>query len=170
MIARTIHQRSSRSACPFVEVACGALPDNLLESELFGHKAGAFTGANADKVGKFQHADSGTIFLDEIGTASQAMQIKLLRVLQEFQFEPIGSNDTQSVDTRCILATNEDLELAVQEGRFRQDLYYRINVIHLELPALRERSGDIPLLVDSFLQWILLGNAIKVGLMVGVGH
>ncbi|MEC8555089.1 MAG: sigma-54 dependent transcriptional regulator [Planctomycetota bacterium] len=152
MIARAIHRRSERAHKPFVEVACGALPDNLLESELFGHKAGAFTGANTDKVGKFEHADSGTIFLDEIGTATPAMQIKLLRVLQEFQFEPIGGNETCSVDTRCVLATNEDLENAVAQGSFRQDLYYRINVIHLELPALRERSSDIPILAEQFLQ------------------
>ncbi|MEM7559666.1 MAG: sigma-54 dependent transcriptional regulator, partial [Planctomycetota bacterium] len=152
MIARAIHRRSERANKPFVEVACGALPDNLLESELFGHKAGAFTGANTDKVGKFEHADTGTIFLDEIGTATPAMQIKLLRVLQEFQFEPIGGNETCSVDTRCILATNEDLENAVADGSFRQDLYYRINVIHLELPALRERSSDIPILAEQFLQ------------------
>ncbi|MEM7476087.1 MAG: sigma-54 dependent transcriptional regulator [Planctomycetota bacterium] len=152
MIARAIHRSSERKAKPFVEVACGALPDNLLESELFGHKAGAFTGANQDKIGKFQHADSGTIFLDEIGTATPAMQIKLLRVLQEFQFEPVGGNETCTVDTRCVLATNEKLEDAVAEGKFRQDLYYRINVIHLELPALRERSSDIPLLAESFLQ------------------
>lgn len=152
MIARAIHRRSSRSQQPFVEVACGALPDNLLESELFGHTAGAFTGANHAKQGKFEAADQGTIFLDEIGTASSAMQIKLLRVLQELQFEPIGGNKTITVDTRCILATNEDLERAVTENRFRQDLYYRINVIHLELPALRERVADIPLLVEHFLQ------------------
>lgn len=156
MIARAIHQRSRRAENPFVEVACGALPDNLLESELFGHAAGAFTGANTAKIGKFQHSDSGTIFLDEIGTASTAMQIKLLRVLQEFQFEAVGDNQTISVDTRCILATNEDLEKAVQESRFRQDLYYRINVIHLELPALRERAADIPMLAESFLQKALL--------------
>jgi DNA-binding NtrC family response regulator len=123
-----------------------------LESELFGHVAGAFTGANHAKVGKFQHADTGTIFLDEIGTASTALQIKLLRVLQELQFEPLGGLDTVSVDTRVILATNEDLQVAVSEKRFRQDLYYRINVIHLELPALRERASDIPLLVEHFLQ------------------
>lgn len=159
MIARAIHRRSERANRPFVEVACGALPDNLLESELFGHKAGAFTGANTDKIGKFEHADSGTIFLDEIGTATPAMQIKLLRVLQEFQFEPIGGNETCSVDTRCILATNEDLENAVAEGSFRQDLYYRINVIHLELPALRERSSDIPILAEQFLQKSL--NEVK---------
>ncbi len=152
MIARAIHRRSKRSRNPFVEVACGALPDNLLESELFGHVAGAFTGAQQAKVGKFQHADTGTIFLDEIGTATTAMQIKLLRVLQEFQFEPVGGVDTISVDTRVVLATNENLEKAVEEGRFRQDLFYRINVIHLELPALRERPADIPLLVEHFLQ------------------
>ena len=152
MIARAIHRRSRRRQNSFVEVACGALPDNLLESELFGHVAGAFTGANHAKVGKFQHADGGTIFLDEIGTASTALQIKLLRVLQELQFEPLGGLETVSVDTRVILATNEDLQLAVTEKRFRQDLYYRINVIHLELPALRERASDIPLLVEHFLQ------------------
>ncbi len=152
MIARAIHKRSRRRSNPFVEVACGALPDNLLESELFGHVAGAFTGANQAKVGKFKHADTGTIFLDEIGTATPALQIKLLRVLQELQFEPLGGLETQTVDTRVVLATNEDLELAVAEKRFRQDLYYRINVIHLELPALRERAMDIPLLVEHFLQ------------------
>ncbi len=152
MIARAIHRRSSRSSKQLVEVACGALPENLLESELFGHTEGAFTGANHSKVGKFEHAHGGSIFLDEIGTASTAFQIKLLRVLQEFQFEPIGSNKTVSVDARCILATNENLEAAVAEGRFRQDLYYRINVIHLELPALRQRAMDIPVLAEHFLQ------------------
>lgn len=152
MIARAIHARSARRNGPFIEVACGALPDNLLESELFGHVAGAYTGANHDRAGKFQLADGGTIFLDEIGTATPAMQVKLLRVLQEFQFEPLGGTSTHSVDTRVILATNEDLAKAVEAGRFRQDLYYRINVINLTLPALRERVGDIPVLVDHFLQ------------------
>lgn len=152
MIARAIHKRSRRRSGPFVEVACGALPDNLLESELFGHVAGAFTGANHQKIGKFQHADSGTIFLDEIGTASTSMQIKLLRVLQEFEFEPLGGLQTVAVDTRVILATNENLQQAVDAGRFRQDLFYRINVIHIELPALRERATDIPVLVEHFLQ------------------
>ncbi|MFN9915882.1 MAG: sigma 54-interacting transcriptional regulator, partial [Pirellulaceae bacterium] len=152
MIARAIHQRSQRRSRPFIEVACGALPDNLLESELFGHVAGAFTGANTNKPGKFKLADTGTLFLDEIGTSSQALQIKLLRVLQELQFEPLGGSETIQVDTRLILATNENLEQAVQEGRFRQDLFYRINVIRLELPALRERVDDIPVLVDHFLQ------------------
>ena len=152
MIARAIHARSSRRGGPFVEVACGALPDTLLESELFGHVAGAFTGAASDKAGKFRLADGGTIFLDEIGTASPAMQVKLLRVLQELQFEPLGGVETVSVDTRVILATNEDLTAAVAEGRFRQDLYYRVNVVNLALPALRERPGDVPLLVDHFLR------------------
>jgi transcriptional regulator with PAS, ATPase and Fis domain len=135
-----------------VEVACGALPDNLLESELFGHVTGAFTGATHNKIGKFKQADSGTIFLDEIGTATAALQVKLLRVLQEFQFEALGGNETFSVDARVILATNENLEEQVRLGRFRQDLYYRINVIHLQLPSLRERIGDLPLLVEHFLQ------------------
>jgi DNA-binding NtrC family response regulator len=152
MIARAIHRRSNRAEKPFVEVACGALPESLLESELFGHVAGAFTGATQNKVGKFKLADQGTLFLDEIGTASPALQVKLLRVLQELQFEAVGGTETETVDTRVILATNEDLATAVREGRFRQDLYYRVNVINLELPALRERAGDIPLLVDQFLQ------------------
>lgn len=151
MIARAIHQRSSRRQKPFVEVACGALPDNLLESELFGHVKGAFTGAATDKVGKFHLADGGTLFLDEIGTASPAMQVKLLRVLQDFEFEQVGGTKTHAVDTRVILATNEDLSAAVNDGRFRQDLYYRINVVNIVLPALRERGGDIPLLCDHFL-------------------
>ncbi len=152
MIARAIHARSRRRGGPFIEVACGALPDTLLESELFGHVSGAFTGASHDRDGKFQLADGGTIFLDEIGTATPAMQVKLLRVLQEFQFEPLGGTITHSVDTRVILATNEDLSKAVDAGTFRQDLYYRVNVINIVLPALRERVGDIPLLVDHFLR------------------
>lgn len=152
MIARAIHRRSKRRNSPFVEVACGALPDTLLESELFGHMAGAFTGASHNKIGKFKQADGGTIFLDEIGTATPALQVKLLRVLQEFQFEALGGNETFSVDARVILATNENLEEQVRLGKFRQDLFYRINVIHLQLPALRERIGDLPLLVEHFLQ------------------
>jgi len=151
MIARAIHRKSNRSAKPFVEVACGALPENLLESELFGHVAGSFTGATTDKTGKFMQADGGTIFLDEIGTASPAMQVKLLRVLQELQFEQVGGSKTFSVDVRVILATNEDLADAVAEGRFRQDLYYRVNVINVALPSLRERHSDVPLLAKRFL-------------------
>jgi two-component system, NtrC family, response regulator AtoC len=152
MIARAIHRHSSRSGKPFIEVACGALPENLLESELFGHVKGSFTGATGDKDGKFMQADGGTIFLDEIGTSSPAMQVKLLRVLQELEFEQVGGDKTFHVDVRVILATNEDLSIAVEEGRFRQDLYYRINVINLELPPLRRRPSDIPLLAQTFLE------------------
>jgi DNA-binding NtrC family response regulator len=154
LVARAVHRHSCRRDKPFVEVACGALPENLLESELFGHVAGAFTGATGDKIGKFLQADGGTIFLDEISTASPAMQVKLLRVLQEFEFEPVGGTKTHKVDTRVILATNEDLTEAVADGRFRQDLFYRINVINVELPALRERLGDIPLLAEHFLHLV----------------
>ena len=152
MIARAIHRRSSRAKEPFVEVACGALPENLLESELFGHVAGAFTGATGDKTGKFLQADGGTIFLDEIGTASPAMQVKLLRVLQELAFEAVGGTKTYNVDVRVILATNEDLAKNVADGSFRQDLYYRINVINIALPSLRQRTSDVPLLAERFLQ------------------
>jgi DNA-binding NtrC family response regulator len=151
LLARAIHRRSGRRDHPFVEVACGALPETLLESELFGHVAGAFTGAVGEKKGKFMQADGGTIFLDEIGTSSAGLQVKLLRVLQEFEFEPVGSNTTKHVDARVILATNEDLTQRVAEGSFRQDLYYRINVINVELPPLRERTADIPLLARHFL-------------------
>ncbi|MEM6689291.1 MAG: sigma-54 dependent transcriptional regulator [Planctomycetota bacterium] len=152
MIARAIHNRSSRRSNPLIEVACGALPDTLLESELFGHVAGAFTGANHDKLGKFDAADQGTLFLDEIATASPAMQVKLLRVLQTFEFEPLGGTQTRKVDTRVILATNENLSVAVAKGDFRQDLFYRINVVNIVLPPLRERIGDLPLLIDHFIQ------------------
>jgi DNA-binding NtrC family response regulator len=154
MIARAIHRRSSRAKGPFVEVACGALPETLLESELFGHVAGAFTGAAGEKMGKFLQADGGTIFLDEIGTASPAMQVKLLRVLQELKFEQVGGTKTFEVDVRVVLATNEDLSRAVAEGRFRQDLYYRVNVINIELPPLRSRVSDIPALAHSFLEQV----------------
>ncbi|MEN6557326.1 MAG: sigma-54 dependent transcriptional regulator [Thermoguttaceae bacterium] len=154
LIARAIHRRSSRRDKPFVEVACGALPETLLESELFGHAAGAFTGAVGEKLGKFKLADQGTIFLDEISTASPAMQVKLLRVLQDLEFEQVGGTKTFRVDTRVILATNDDLSRMVAEGRFRQDLYYRINVINIELPPLRERISDIPLLAEHFLRQV----------------
>jgi len=152
LIARSMHQRSPRRDKPFVEVACGALPETLLESELFGHVRGSFTGAVADKAGKFKQADGGTIFLDEVSTATPALQVKLLRVLQEFEFEPVGASKTDRVDVRCILATNQDLAEGVRAGTFRQDLYYRINVVNVHLPPLRERLSDIPLLADHFLQ------------------
>jgi two-component system response regulator HydG len=149
--ARALHQMSDRREKAFVEVACGALPDTLLESELFGHVAGSFTGATHDKPGKFLQANGGTIFLDEIGTASPSLQVKLLRVLQDREFEPVGGNKTYKVDVRLILATNEDLEEKVRQGTFRQDLYYRINVINVTQPPLRERIGDIPLLVEHYI-------------------
>ncbi len=154
LIARAIHRRSGRADNPFVEVACGALPETLLESELFGHVKGAFTGASGDKIGKFKQADTGTIFLDEVGTSSPSMQVKLLRVLQDMEFEQVGGNKTFRVDTRVVLATNENLALAVREGRFRQDLYYRINVINIELPPLRDRIADIPILARHFLKFV----------------
>ncbi|MBM4075168.1 MAG: sigma-54-dependent Fis family transcriptional regulator, partial [Planctomycetes bacterium] len=162
MTARAIHQMSNRREKPFVEVACGALPDSLLESELFGHVAGAFTGATHDKVGKFLQANGGTIFLDEIGTSSQNLQVKLLRVLQDREFEPVGGNKTHKVDIRMILATNLDLEEAVRKGDFRQDLYYRINVVTLTQPPLRERMGDIPILADHYLKDIVVQTGKEV--------
>lgn len=162
LIARAVHRRSSRRDKPFVEVACGALPETLLESELFGHVAGAFTGSAGDKIGKFMQANQGTIFLDEIGTASPGMQVKLLRVLQELAFEQVGGTKTFTVDTRVILATNEDLGKAVAEGRFRQDLYYRVNVINVELPPLRERISDIPLLAQHFLEQVCRDTGKRV--------
>ncbi len=151
LIARAIHQRSDRRDAPFVEIACGALPENLLESELFGHVAGSFTGAIGNKQGKFKLADGGTIFLDEIATASPSLQIKLLRVLQNFEFEQVGGSETHKVNTRVILATNEDMTAAVTEGRFREDLFYRINVINLQLPPLRHRQNDVMTLAEHFL-------------------
>ncbi len=151
MLARAIHHRSSRRNKAFVEVSCGALPDTLLESELFGHVKGSFTGAVSDKEGKFIAANNGTIFLDEIANASPALQVKLLRVLQNRQLEPVGSNRTKTVDTRVILASNQDLSEEVKKGRFREDLYYRINVVTIDLPPLNERVGDVRLLAKHFL-------------------
>lgn len=151
LIARALHERSRRREGPYVEVSCGAIPETLLESELFGHVKGAFTGAMSNKDGKFRAASGGTIFLDEISCASPSLQMKLLRVLQERKFEPLGSNRTSTVDVRVILATNLDLKKEVAAGRFREDLYYRINVVTIELPALRERGADIPLLCEHFI-------------------
>jgi DNA-binding NtrC family response regulator len=152
MVARAIHQQSSRAEKPFVTMACGSIPETLLESELFGHVKGAFTGADRDKQGKLLAAHEGTLFLDEINSATPALQLKLLRVLQEKQFEPVGSSETVSVDVRFVLASNASLEALVREGQFREDLYYRINVVNLELPPLRQRESDIPLLVEHFLE------------------
>jgi two-component system response regulator AtoC len=163
MLARAIHHRSHRIDKPFVEVSCGALPETLLESELFGHVKGAFTGAINDKKGKFLAADGGTIFLDEIASASAAMQVKLLRVLQERQFDPVGSNRTETIDTRVILASNKNLPDEVKAGRFREDLYYRINIVTIALPALLERSGDISLLAKHFLKNFCITHARQKG-------
>ncbi len=152
LVARAIHEASPRRARPFVELACGSIPETLLESELFGHVKGAFTGAHADKVGRFQAADGGTLFLDEINSASPGMQLKLLRVLQERRFEPVGSTKTIEVDARVVLASNQPLDQLVAQGLFRQDLFYRINVVSIELPPLRERPADIPVLALHFLR------------------
>ncbi len=152
LVARTIHSLSSGAKEPFVAVNCGALPDTLLESELFGYKAGAFTGATRDKPGRFALAGKGTIFLDEIGEVSQAMQVRLLRVIQEKMFEPLGATGSVRMKARIITATNRNLEKLVEKGEFRQDLYYRINVVRLEIPPLCRRKEDIPLLVDKFIK------------------
>jgi len=152
LLARAIHATSHRRHGRFVEVACGAVSDSLLESELFGHVAGAFTGAIGDRPGKFMQADGGTIFLDEIATASPALQVKLLRVLQDRQFEAVGGGTTHAVDARVILATHEDLAKLVASGRFRADLFWRINVITIDMPTLRERATDIPELAGHFLR------------------
>ncbi|MBU2054733.1 MAG: sigma-54 dependent transcriptional regulator, partial [Proteobacteria bacterium] len=149
--ANAIHHNSPRAGQPFVKVSCAALPETLLESELFGHEKGAFTGAVSRREGRFQLAHRGTIFLDEIGEMSPALQAKLLRVLQEKEFEPLGSDRTAKVDIRVIAATNRDLEKDVREGRFREDLYYRLNVVPIVMPPLRERREDIPLLAEHFL-------------------
>ena len=151
LMARAIHGLSPRRDGPFVAVNCGALPDTLLESELFGFKAGAFTGAIKDKPGRFSLARGGTLLLDEIGEVSQALQVRLLRVLQERQFEPLGGTRTEAADVRVVAATNRDLDALVESGVFRQDLFYRIKVMKLELPPLRRRREDIPLLVQHFV-------------------
>ena len=151
-MARAIHESGNRKDKPFIKVNCAALPENLLESELFGHERGAFTGAHATRQGRFELADNGVIFLDEIGEMPLALQAKMLRVLQEKQFERIGGSRTHSVDVRIIAATNVSLEQAAAAGRFRADLYYRLNVVPIHLPPLRDRREDIPLLLNHFLQ------------------
>jgi len=151
MMARTIHDLSPRRHGPFVAVNCCALPDTLLESELFGYKAGAFTGATRDKPGRFARASGGTIFLDEIGDVSPALQVRLLRVLQERTFEPLGATGSETTDARVIVATNRDLAELTRGGSFREDLFYRVNVVRVQLPPLRRRKEDIPLLVEHFI-------------------
>jgi transcriptional regulator with PAS, ATPase and Fis domain len=152
LIARSLHTLSTRKDCPFVAINCSALPDNLLESELFGYKAGAFTDAKKDKPGKFALAEGGTLFLDEIGDISMTMQAKLLRVLQEKTFEPLGDTKTVHADVRVVAATNKDLSKMVKEGAFREDLFYRVKVLYINLPSLRERKSDIPLLCEHFIE------------------
>jgi len=151
LAARAIHDRSDQRQMPLIKVNCAAIPESLLESELFGHVRGAFTGATTNRKGRFALADGGTLFLDEIGTMAPYLQSKLLRVLQEREFEPLGSDRTQTVDVRVIAATNRDLRQMVSEGRFQEDLYYRLSVIPIHIPPLRERRDDIPLLVEHFL-------------------
>jgi transcriptional regulator with PAS, ATPase and Fis domain len=151
LIAKAIHYNSSRKDMPFVTVNCSAFNENLLDSELFGHMKGSFTGANRDKKGLFEVAHRGTLFLDEIGDMSPTMQVKLLRVLQEGTLTPVGSTDQKKVDVRVLAATNKNLKEMIEEGTFREDLYYRINVINLVVPPLRDRKEDIPVLLDHFL-------------------
>ena len=152
MIARAIHQHSPRKDRPFVKINCTAIPENLMESELFGYEKGAFTGANISKPGKFEQANTGTVMLDEIGDVPASVQVKLLRILQEREFERLGSNKTQQTDVRVIAATNVDLRAALEQGTFREDLYYRLNVVPMNIPPLRERKEDIPYLVDYFVK------------------
>lgn len=152
LVAAAVHSESSRGEGPFVPINCGALPESLIESELFGHVKGAFSGAIRDKKGRFELADGGTVFLDEIAELSNHMQVRLLRFLQEGEFERVGGERTVSVDARVISATNRDLKTEVGKGRFREDLFYRLNVIPIQIPPLRERKNDIPLLVDHFLK------------------
>lgn len=161
LIAKAIHYNSRRADKPLIPVNCGAIPENLLESELLGHVKGSFTGAIQSKMGRFEMANGGTIFLDEIGDMSLRLQVKILRVLQERRFEPVGSTKTVEVDVRIITATNRNLEELVAKGEFREDLYYRLNVIPIHIPALRERVSDVPILVEHFLKIYADQNKVK---------
>jgi transcriptional regulator with PAS, ATPase and Fis domain len=152
MIARAMHQHSPRRDKPFVKINCTAIPENLMESELFGYEKGAFTGAAVAKPGKFEQGDGGTVFLDEIGDVPPSIQVKLLRILQEREFERLGSNKTRHIDVRVIAATNVDLRAALEQGTFRQDLYYRLNVLPINIPPLRDRREDIPYLAEFFVR------------------
>jgi transcriptional regulator with PAS, ATPase and Fis domain len=165
LIARAVHYNSPRVENPFIAINCGAIPSELLESELFGHVKGAFTGAIANRIGRFEMADGGTIFLDEIGDLEPALQVKILRALQERSFEPVGSTKSVSVNVRVIAATNKNLEQSVEEGRFREDLYYRLNVIPIAIPALRERRTDVPLLFAHFMDHF---NRTKTRKLTGI--
>jgi DNA-binding NtrC family response regulator len=162
LIARAIHFHSPRRDKPFVKINCTAIPENLMESELFGYEKGAFTGANTTKPGKFEQADTGTVFLDEIGDVPPSIQVKLFRVLQEREFERLGSNKTRHIDVRVIAATNQDLRAALEQGTFREDLYYRLNVVPIDIIPLRERMQDIPFLAEHFLNKYALETGKKV--------
>ena len=163
LIGDALHNLSSRSSGPFIKVSCASFAETLLEDELFGHEKGAFSGAVSSRKGRFELADKGTLFLDEIGEISQSTQVKLLRVLQERQFERLGGEKTIEVDVRLVAATNRDLEKEVKIGKFREDLYYRLNVIHLHVPPLRERKDDIPLLMSHFLELYTQRNKRNIG-------
>jgi PAS domain S-box-containing protein len=167
LMARALHELSTRRGKPFVPIDCGALPDTLLESELFGYKAGAFTSATRDKAGQFAMAEGGTLFLDEIGNVSPAFQVRLLRVLQERKFHPLGATKAVKVDVRVVAASNKDLSNMVRTGSFRQDLFYRVNVVRLDLPPLRERKEDIPLLVNHFMGRL---NRMRGKAVSGLSH
>ncbi|MGA2434936.1 MAG: sigma-54 dependent transcriptional regulator [Bryobacteraceae bacterium] len=162
LIARAIHFHSPRSGRPFVKINCTAIPENLMESELFGYEKGAFTGANVSKPGKFEQADTGTAFLDEIGDVPGSIQVKLLRVLQEREFERLGSNKTRQIDVRIVAATNQDLRAALEQGTFREDLYYRLNVVPIDIPPLRDRPEDIVSLAEHFVKKLGAANASQV--------
>ena len=165
LIARAIHFHSPHRDKPFVKINCTALPENLMESELFGYEKGAFTGANITKLGKFEQADTGTVFLDEIGDVPPGIQVKLLRILQEREFERLGSNKTRHIDVRVLAATNVDLRVALENGTFREDLYYRLNVLPMNIPALRERKEDIPYLAGHFVNKLapeMVGREVKL--------
>jgi two-component system response regulator HydG len=161
-LARTIHALGPRAAAPFVTLHCAALAESLLESELFGHEKGSFTGADRKRIGRFEQADGGTLFLDEIGEISPSLQVKLLRVLQERTFERVGSGEAVKVDVRLIAATNRDLAQAVREGKFREDLYYRLNVVHIEMPPLRLRGRDALMLAEHFLRRFCEENHVRI--------
>lgn len=163
MIARALHHHSPRKDKPFVKINCTSIPENLMESELFGYEKGAFTGANQTKPGKFEQADGGTVFLDEIGDVPGSVQVKLLRILQEREFERLGSNKTHHIDVRVVAATNVDLREALEQGRFREDLYYRLNVLPINVPPLRDRKEDIPFLAEHFVKKLSkdLGSPVR---------
>src|SRR5215467_12053087 len=169
LVARAIHEKSRRASGPFLKINSTAIPENLLESELFGYEKGAFTGAVASKPGKFELADKGTLFLDEIGDVPAVIQVKLLRVLQEREFERLGSNVTRHIDVRVIAATNQDLRAALEQGTFREDLYYRLNVVPMNIPPLRERKQDIPFLANHFVRKLAPDTGCQVESITDAG-